>query len=539
MQSVLEYLYEAARIKPERKALGMENESLTYAELLDYVKCAASGIRRRLPSGCTQKPIPVFANQCPETVALFLAVAESGNVYVPLDPDWQPEKLSMVLADTEAELVLGGEQNQGLLQQCGWNGSFAAGKELIATPLTERESISRKITASDPLYIIYTSGSTGKPKGVLKSHGAVISFVEAYCRKFDFSENEVIGNQTPFFFDASAKDIYLMLKTAATLEIVPVQFFTSPPLLMQYLDEKRVSFISWVPSALSVVCKLNGFDKRVVRPQNLSKVFFVGEVMPMKYLNEWREVFPQVQFVNLYGQSEIAGVCLTYEVEGTYEDSDTLPMGKPLDHCRVYLVRKDEAENAVELKQKDDGNGSEDPENKDGGKGSEDLSGQIITEAGQGGEIYLVSDALALEYYKDPEKTGKAFRMVDFGDGPVRAFRTGDNAYFDKNGDYHFSARDDQQIKHMGHRIELGEIETAALALPELSGVCCLYNDKKQKITLFATLADGVECGPRDIQRILFGRLSKYMVPGKVILLEKIPVNANGKTDRQYLKSLL
>ena len=323
--------------------------------------------------------------------------------------------------------------------------------------------------------------------------------MEAYCRKFDFSENEVIGNQTPFFFDASAKDIYLMLKIAATLEIVPAQLFTSPPLLMQYLDEKRVSFISWVPSALSVVCKLNGFDERVVRPKSLSKVFFVGEVMPMKYLNEWRAAFPQALFVNLYGQSEIAGVCLTYEVEGTFEDSATLPMGKPLDHCGVYLVRKNENGNAA-------------------GQDAEDLSGLIITEAGQEGEIYLVSDALALEY---------------------RAFKTGDNAYFDRNGDYHFSARDDQQIKHMGHRIELGEIEAAALALPELSGVCCLYNDKKQKITLFATLAEGVECGPRDIQRILFSRLSKYMVPGKVILLDKIPVNANGKTDRVYLKSQL
>ncbi len=520
MQSVLEYLYEAARIRPERKVLGMEDESWTYDELLSYVKRAAAEIRRRLPKGCAQKPVPVFANQCPETVALFLSVAESGNVYVPLDPDWQPEKLSMVLADTEADLVLGGEQNLGALKQCGWNGSFATGKELTAATLTDAASAGREITASDPLYIIYTSGSTGKPKGVLKSHGAVISFVEAYCRKFDFSENEVIGNQTPFFFDASAKDIYLMLKIAATLEIVPAQLFTSPPLLMQYLDEKRVSFISWVPSALSVVCKLNGFDERVVRPKSLSKVFFVGEVMPMKYLNEWRAAFPQALFVNLYGQSEIAGVCLTYEVEGTFEDSATLPMGKPLDHCGVYLVRKNENGNAA-------------------GQDAEDLSGLIITEAGQEGEIYLVSDALALEYYKDPEKTAKAFRMVNFGSGPVRAFKTGDNAYFDRNGDYHFSARDDQQIKHMGHRIELGEIEAAALALPELSGVCCLYNDKKQKITLFATLAEGVECGPRDIQRILFSRLSKYMVPGKVILLDKIPVNANGKTDRVYLKSQL
>ena len=153
--------------------------------------------------------------------------------------------------------------------------------------------------------------------------------------------------------------------------------------------------------------------------------------------------------------------------------------------------------------------------------------------------MYLVSDALALEYFKDSEKTSKSFIMHDFGEGPVRCFKTGDLAQYDEEGNLIFAARTDFQIKHMGRRIELGEIESVANALEEVNRCCCLYNSEKKKIILFCELAEGYNLKGLDIKHILREKLSSYMLPNKVNILDHLPINQNGKIDRQALKAQL
>ena len=224
--------------------------------------------------------------------------------------------------------------------------------------------------------------------------------------------------------------------------------------------------------------------------------------MPMKHLNYWRKNLPDVRYVNLYGSTEIAGICAWYEVTGTYDDADSLPMGKPLCNCEIYLL---------------DGE-------------------QVVTEANRVGEMYLVSPALALEYFGDSEKTAASFQTRDFGEGLVRCFKTGDLARYDDAGNLVFASRMDYQIKHMGHRIELGEIEAVAGALPGIERCCCLYDTKKSRIVLFCqTGSDGGERTGKEIRQLLRPRLSAYMLPAKVLILTTMPLNANGKIDRQKL----
>ena len=243
----------------------------------------------------------------------------------------------------------------------------------------------------------------------------------------------------------------------------------------------------------------------MVKPSTLKKVFFVGEVMPMKHLNKWRAALPEIEYVNLYGQSEIAGICCYYKVTESFEDSAVLPMGKPLQNCTIYLVDGD----------------------------------HVIHEPGHVGELYIVSDALALEYFHDPEKTHSSFLRKDFGAGIERCFKTGDLAQYDEQGNLLFAARNDNQIKHMGHRIELGEIETVAGSLADVDRCCCLYDSAKKKIILFCQLSSGSLLTGPTIRSQLRRHLSSYMVPGKVIILDALPINANGKIDRQQLKNLI
>ena len=494
MFNVLELLEATASDHPEKTAVAYRDDRYTFSALRDTARRLASVIA----SIGSLQPVAVFCDRSADPAVLFLAVLYSGNYYVPIDPDMPAEKQQAILDDAAPKLVLGSESTRGLLDALRFEGKFYtladAGNSCSDLPA---------VGGNDPLYMVYTSGSTGKPKGVLKSHRAFFSFLEAYIGTFGFTGDEIIGNQTPLFFDAAAKDFYLMLATGATMEILPTELFSMPPMLIEYLNERRVSFLSWVPTALSIVAQLRTFS--FVVPEYLERVFFVGEVMPMKHLNYWRKALPGLRCVNLYGSSEIAGVCAWYAVEGTYDDAETLPMGKPLRNCRLYLLEGE----------------------------------RIITEPEQIGELYIVSDALALEYYHDPEKTAAAFLTKDFGEGPVRCFRTGDLAKYDAAGDLVFASRTDFQIKHMGRRIELGEIEAVAGALENIERCCCLYDQKKKKIVLFCQLTPGCELTGRQIQSLLRQRLSAYMLPSVVHVLDALPLNANGKIDRQALKTQL
>lgn len=494
MTNVLEYLEMSANDYPDKTAVSYVDESYSFSQLKLLSQRLGNTIDR---SGKRNCPIGVIADRKITTLVYFFACVYSGNYYVPIDPEMPEEKKRMIIDDAGLETVLGDVQNRQLLQNIDFSGKYLsvedASDELCEMPDSAEDT---------PLYMVYTSGSTGKPKGVLKSHKSVISFMEAYCGTFDFSPEDIIGNQTQFFFDASAKDIYLMLKTGATMEIIPTQHFAMPTDLIEFMNKKKITFISWVPTALSIVSKLRIFS--FILPETLRKVFFVGEVMPMKHLNYWRKYLPDVQFVNLYGQSELAGICCYYEVRGEFENSETLPMGKTLSNCKIYLID----------------------------------NGELVTEPNRQGEMYIVSDALALEYYNDTEKTEKSFLMKDFGEGEVRCFKTGDLASFDEEGNFIFASRADFQIKHMGHRIELGEIEAIAGSLDDIQRCCCLYNQEKQKIVLFCELSDESQITKgQEIQSKLRDKLSSYMLPAKVNIFDKLPLNPNGKIDRQKLKA--
>ncbi len=345
--------------------------------------------------------------------------------------------------------------------------------------------------------MVYTSGSTGKPKGVLKSHGGMISFIKAFSSLYPFTDDTIIGNQAPLFYDAAAKDLYLSLYNAATLELIPTEKFILPVGLINYLNERKINWICWVPSILCLISKLNTFLE--VKPIYLKNVFFVGEVFPIKHLKKWLENLPDVKFVNLYGSSEIAGVCLYYEVTGNLDNINVLPMGKAMPNCEITL-RDNE---------------------------------KIIKDSDTIGEIFISSPALALGYYHDEERTSKVF----FEENGKRIFESGDLARYDEDGNLCFVSRKDFQIKHMGRRIELGEIEAECDKLSEINRCCCLYDEKREMITLFCEINGDLTS--QEIRSLLKNRLADYMIPSKVKIYEKLPLNANGKINRQELKKSL
>ena len=492
MSTVLDYLALSAARCPDQIAVADETNCYTFAELQTRVLTLAGQILTASKPG---QFIGVYAHRSADTVVGMLAAAAAGCCYVPLNPGYPRDKLAEILSDAGVRLILGCEVPGEYLAQdlgCRYLSCLA--------PVQGDWPELPQVREEDPLYLIYTSGSTGKPKGILKTHGAMVNFIEAYVDRFGFTQAEVLGNQTPFCFDASAKDLYLMLKTGARMEILPTKLFSFPVKLIEYLNERCVTMISWVPSALALVSRMRTF--RDILPTTLRRVFFVGEVLPKKELDAWRSYLPELQYVNLFGASELAGICCYYEVRPGEETPEVLPIGKPLGNSQVFLL---------------------------GDHG-------LVTQPGVEGELLVSSGALAACYLGDEEKTAKTLVDMDLNGRTVHVLRTGDLAMYDDNGDLVYRSRRDHQIKHMGYRIELGEIEAAMNALGYIGECCCVYDDRRDRIVAFCTTSLD-KLNLKQLSGDLRDKLADYMLPGRLVVLEEMPHNANGKLDRVALKA--
>ena len=229
MRNVIEYLEYFASCSPDKTAVAFRDERYSFLELSLYARRLAAVI----PPEMKNQPVGVFTERSAETVVLCMAVIYSGNYYIPIDPELPLKKMQAILDDAKPRVLLGSSKTEELPEGLTFEGAY-----LTRSASADSTCPLPDTGGDDPLYMIYTSGSTGKPKGVLKSHSAEISFLEAYCKTFDFGPDEIIGNQTPFYFDAAGKDLYLMLKTGATLEIIPSELFSMPPMLVEYLNER-------------------------------------------------------------------------------------------------------------------------------------------------------------------------------------------------------------------------------------------------------------------------------------------------------------
>ncbi len=483
---LIDKLCEAAVRHPGKAAFTeYGGSSLTFSGLLARARSVAAAILEAVPDG-GDDPVAIVADRSPECVAALFGAVMAGKWYVMIDSELPPERTLAMLRVCSPCAVISDSGIGGAGLRL--HGDLPPAPDGFAA--VERDG-------SLPMFGIFTSGSTGTPKLVVKSADAMCSFIDVYCRTFGFAPDDVFGNQIPFYFDASTKDLFATVWTGASCVMIPAPVFAFPVNLVSVLNECGVTAAVWVPSALSIAARFDVFSAAV--PRFLKKVLFVGELMPVRYLNIWRAALPDAEFVNLYGSTEVAGNSCYYIVDRDFAPSDTLPIGRPFEGTSVFIL---------------------DPE-----------TGLPSAE----GEICVAGPGLAIGYYGDPEKTAAAFRETSVGSFSGRLYRSGDLGRYDPGLGFVCVSRRDSQIKHMGHRIELGDIEAAAIALPYVNEVCCHYSPEHGKIVLFFS-ADSDRSA--DLRRDLSAALPRYMIPHKTVFLEALPHNRNGKTDRAALKAV-
>jgi amino acid adenylation domain-containing protein len=482
---------QAAR-RPGAVALSSGEEAVTYGELARR----AAGLARRLRGLGVGPEVPValWCEREPGLVVAVLGVLAAGGSYVPLDPSWPAERVSLVLEDSGARLLVRGP---GTVPQEIPRGIAVLDLESAG----EAEGFARSgATPDNTAYVIFTSGSTGRPKGVAVTHRNVARLLEAAQPWFRFGEGDVWTLFHSYAFDFSVWEIWGALAHGGRLAVVPWEVSRSPESLADLLVREGVTILNQTPSAFYGLADL----KR--RLPSLSWVIFGGEALDAKRLAPWWERHPadRPRLGNMYGITETT-VHVTFRPVGP-EDAWSgagSAIGRPLPDLSVHVLEP----------------------------------GLDPAPLGVPGELAVGGAGVARGYVGRPDLTAERFIPDPFaGEAGARLYRSGDLGRLRPSGDLEYLGRIDRQVKVRGFRIEPGEIEAALVRHPAVVEAAVVLRDDLpggRGLVAFC-VAPGLG-GPQELRAFLKGHLPEPLVPAVFVRLERLPLTPNGKVDRRAL----
>ncbi len=499
-KTIIAYFEDTVARFPEHVAVADAETEYTYKALQKTAKAVATGLSKQ---GIFKKPVAIFMKRSAHMPAAMLSVLYSGNFYVILDYESPLARIEKILNTLQPAAIL--YEAEYLEEVKAFSGTIPV-FEFEATAQEECNeamlaAVAEKTTSEDPAYALFTSGSTGVPKGALLTNLNVVSYIHWFTKAFSIDENTVFGSQTSLYFSMSVSDFYASLFTGATYTMIPKAYFAFPAKLISFMNERKIDTIYWVPSALGIVAKFNLF--KYCLPKYLKRVLFAGEVMPVKYLNYWRQYLPDALYANLFGPTETTDICAYYVVNREFAETESVPIGVACDNCDLFLV---------------------------------DADGKDVTESGIG-ELYVRSPFVAKGYYGNAEKTKEAFVQNPLHDFyPETVYKTGDLARKNALGEFEYIGRKDFQIKHLGYRIEPSEIETMLNTVPGVELTVCVYDAESDNLLLAYEADENKDTALNEAAEKL---LPHYMRPTYFYKFEAFPKNANGKIDRKEIKKII
>ncbi|HYG64761.1 MAG TPA: amino acid adenylation domain-containing protein, partial [Thermoanaerobaculia bacterium] len=494
-------IVEQARRAPDALALVQGGDHLTYGELLHRAAGLARSLRA-LGAG-PEVTVALCLERSLEMGVALLGSLLSGATWVPLEPTYPPERLSFMLEDSGAAVLLTQERLLATLP----SGSFATiclDRELADAP---REAAADQAAPESAAYVIYTSGSTGRPKGVVVSHEALVSYALEVVRFCRLGPADRVLQFAPLGFDVIVEEVFPIWVAGGAVVLEPAERLASPLDLWAALDETAVTVME-LPTAYfhELVYGLEVSGGRL--PASLRLVIVASEKLLPERVVSWHR--HGVDLLHVYGLTE-ATVTSSYHLlpAGAELDDPDLPIGRPMADTSLLIL---------------------DP-------------GLWPVPAGVAGELCVGGVGLARGYLGRPELTAERFVPDPFSDLPgARLYRTGDLARLRSDGNLHFLGRVDFQAKVRGFRIEPGEIESRLAEHPGVREVLVAVRedrpgDKRLVAYLVATALEGEAEPPGggELRGFLRETLPDYMVPSAFVFLEALPLTPNGKVDRRRL----
>jgi amino acid adenylation domain-containing protein len=524
-------LINSANRYPEREAVRMGDQSLTYRELDALTNKVARTLQR---VGVKRGDrVGVYVHKSVASVINVFGIMKAGGAYVPLDPNAPAKRLAYIMRDCDVKVLL---TSTGKLDSL--SPFYAEGCPLETVVITDGNHEQRDLPPNqaatlipwneveqvddapvesagtietDLAYILYTSGSTGVPKGVMISHRTILTFINWACAEFRMTTEDRVTSHAPLHFDLSTFDLYATIKAGATIVPVPEHLSALPVQLAEYIAKEQITVTYLVPSILSFMAsygKLGAHDF-----SSLRTILFAGEVFPVKYLRKLVAAIPHATCCNLYGPTE-TNVCTFYRVQPADVAPDRtqpVPIGQACANMEVFAV----ADN-----------------------------GELVTEPGKEGELWARGSCVAQGYWGDKNKTAGAFVQNPFNPlYPDIAYRTGDIVTLAADRkNWIYIGRRDHMIKSRGYRIELGEIENAIHQHEEVKEAAVVAVPDEilgSRIRAYVVLTEGSSVAAKELEAFCGQRVPKYMVPERIEFCDALPKTSSGKTDRPALLARL
>ncbi|EJR98785.1 non-ribosomal peptide synthetase (plasmid) [Bacillus mycoides] len=499
--TIHELFEQQAMIYPNSIAVTYEKGKVTYRELNENANQLAHYLQKKgvgpdtLVGLCVERSLEIIVG--------ILGILKAGGAYVPLDPTYPEQRLQYILEDAGIQLFV----TQESLKELKWlpeniksicldRDRDEIGQESKTLPFSD-------VSSQNLAYVIYTSGSTGNPKGVMIEHHNVIRLFKSTDCWYQFNEKDTWTLFHSYAFDFSVWEIWGALLYGGKLVVVPYLISRSPKDFYQLLVEEEVTVLNQTPSAfrqLIQVCEQEDENKNL----NLRYVIFGGEALDPSNLLPWFQRYgdKDPQLINMYGITETT-VHVTYSpiTQDEVRHSSRSNIGKRLPDLEVYVL---------------------------------DASQQPVP-IGVAGELYIGGAGLARGYLNRQELTAERFIPHPFNSEPeARLYRTGDLARFLPDGNLDYRGRIDHQVKIRGFRIEIGEIESTLNVHASIKeAVVIVREDQPGDKRLVAYVVGNGNVGAWRVY--LKAKLPSYMVPSGFVMMEAIPLTANGKVDREAL----
>ncbi|MBC9915654.1 non-ribosomal peptide synthetase [Chitinophaga varians] len=473
---------EQVLLHPERTAVIAGGKEISYQSLNELANRLGNYLRINYNIRPDER-IAVKLERSEWMVITLMGILKSGAAYVPIDPGYPEERVSYLLTDSSAKILIDEAFLEVFRQVSADYGSN--NPEAVNSP-------------ADLMYVIYTSGSTGKPKGCMLEHRGVVNRIEWMWHQFGFNVADIILQKTTYTFDVSVWEIFMPLCMGAKMVIADKQDIGTAESLLSLIDKQKITCMHFVPGMMkNFMTELAGNDAWADRLQNLRRVITSGEVLSPDTMQQWYSR-TDIPVYNLYGPTEASIDVTWYPVA---KGDNIIPIGRPVWNTQMHIM---------------------------------DKTGALLP-VGAVGEIAIAGMGLARGYLNKPELTTAKFIANPFHPGS-RLYLTGDIGRWLPDGNIEYLGRKDEQVKVRGIRIELEEIEHALREHEKVEDAVVIARpDVTGDVFLLAYVTGREKLDTAALRASLLTKLPSYMVPAAFMQLARLPLTGSGKVDRKNL----
>jgi amino acid adenylation domain-containing protein len=490
-----------AKTRPDAVAVTSREGQISYREMDEKANQIARYLRDR--GAGPEQNIGICLQRGVEMIVWLLGIMKSGAVYVPLDAQYPEQRLAYMIKDAGVKLVVTTSEQAKKLSECVEEGRA----EVIEVEREEeeigkysRERVNSEAGGSNLAYVMYTSGSTGEPKGVSIPHRAINRLV-TNTNYIEVRTSDVIAQAATTSFDAATFEIWGALVNGAKVVVVRKEEILSGEGLAGRIEEEGITTMFLTTALFNQMAK----ERKGVMGR-LRNILFGGEMVDVGIVRRVMEEGKPERLIHVYGPTESTTFATWYEVERGNEKGGSIPIGRGITSTRVYIMDE----------------------------------GQEMVPVGVRGELCIGGEGLARGYYGSAEMTAEKFVPNHFSeqDG-ARLYRTGDISRWTAEYEIDFLGRRDEQVKIRGYRIEPGEIEAALMSHDQVADAVVMARDEgaSEKRLIGYIVGKGGELNRRQIKDYLSQKLPDYMLPSELVILDRMPLTANGKVDRKALPS--